>query len=66
MSRPPLDDARLSLLSEHAGLDLSPERRAALLPALDGLLQQFDVLYDVEVDETAPLHSFDARWGADK
>jgi len=66
MSRPPLDDARLSLLSEHAGLDLSPERRAVLLPALDGLLQQFDVLYDVEVDETAPLHSFDARWGSDR
>jgi len=66
MSRPPLDDARLSLLSEHAGLDLSPERRAVLLPALDGLLQQFDVLYDIEVDETAPLHSFDARWGADR
>lgn len=66
MSRPALDDARLTTLSESAGLDLSPERRAALLPALDGLLQQFDVLYDVDVDETAPLHSFDARWGVNK
>lgn len=66
MSRPPLDDTRLTTLSESAGLDLSPERRAALLPALDGLLQQFDVLHDVEVDETAPLHSFDARWGRNK
>lgn len=63
MSRPPLDDARLSTLSELAALDLSPERRAVLLPALDGLLQQFDVLHDVDVDETAPRHSFDARWG---
>ena len=64
MSRPPLDDARLQTLSEAAGLDLSPERRAALLPVLNGQLAQFDVLYEIDVDETAPLHSFDARWGA--
>lgn len=66
MSRPPMDDARLSTLSESVGLDLSPERRAVLAPALEGLLQQFDVLYEVDVDETAPLHSFDARWGESK
>jgi Asp-tRNA(Asn)/Glu-tRNA(Gln) amidotransferase C subunit len=61
-----MDDARLSTLSESVGLDLSPERRAVLAPALEGLLQQFDVLYEVDVDETAPLHSFDARWGESK
>ena len=66
MSRPPMDDARLSTLGESVGLDLSPERRAVLAPALEGLLQQFDVLYEVDVDETAPLHSFDARWGENK
>lgn len=30
MSRPPMDDARLSTLGESVGLDLSPERRAVL------------------------------------
>ena len=35
MSRPPMDDARLSTLGESVGLDLSPERRAVLAPAGD-------------------------------
>lgn len=64
MSRPPFDDARLKTLSEAAGLELSAERRAALLPLLNAQLAQLDVLYDIDVEETAPLHSFDARWGA--
>lgn len=64
MSSPPFDDARLKTLSEAAGLELSAERRAALLPLLNAQLAQLDVLYDIDVEETAPLHSFDARWGA--
>jgi hypothetical protein len=63
MSRPPLDDTRLKTLADAAGLDLSCERREVLRPVLDGVLQQLDRLYDVQVDETVPVHSFDARWG---
>ncbi|WP_348765664.1 hypothetical protein [uncultured Salinisphaera sp.] len=66
MSRPPLDDARLQTLAAAAALELSPERREVLRPVLDGVLQQLDRLYDVEVDETVPVHSFDARWEAER
>lgn len=66
MSRPPLDDARLKILVDVAGLELSAERREVLRPVLEGVLQQLDRLYDVEVDETVPVHSFDARWEAER
>lgn len=62
MTRKPLDDAALSALAEFVKLDLSPERRAALGPALDGMIAQFDALDDVDVGETPPTNSFDARW----
>lgn len=66
MSRSPLDDATLATLGEFAELDLSAERRSVLGPALDGLLQQLDVLHDIDVGETPPLHSFDPRWAEAK
>ncbi|MBS61531.1 hypothetical protein [Salinisphaera sp.] len=66
MLRPPLDDARLKTLVDAAGLELPPERREVLRPVLDGVLQQLDRLYEVQVDETVPVHSFDARWEAER
>jgi len=62
MTRKPLDDAALSVLADFVKLDLSPERRAVLGPALTGFMAQFDALDDVDVGETPPTNSYDARW----
>lgn len=62
MPRKPLEDAELVMLAGLVKLDISPERRAALGPALDGVLAQFDVLDEVDVGETPPTNSFDPRW----
>lgn len=62
MTRKPLDAAELATLAAFAKLDLSPERRAALGPALDGMLASFDALDEVDLGETPPTNSFDARW----
>ena len=37
-------------------------RREAVAPALDGILQLFDALDAVDLGETPPTNSFDARW----
>jgi Asp-tRNA(Asn)/Glu-tRNA(Gln) amidotransferase C subunit len=57
-----LDPADLAALSKAARLDLAPERRAAVGPALDGVLQLFDALDSVDLGETPPTNSFDPRW----
>ena len=62
MARTPLDEATLRALEGHADLPLGEDRRAALAPALEGILAQFDRLFDVDAGETPPAHSFDARW----
>lgn len=62
MARTPLDEATLRALEGHVDLPLSDARRAALVPALEGMLAQFDRLFDVDAGETPPVHSFDARW----
>lgn len=62
MPRSPIDDSTLATLSEMVGLELSAERRTALAPALDEVLQQLDVLDTVDVGETPPAHVFDPRW----
>ena len=62
MPRSPLDPAAIETLAAIAQLDLSSERFTILAPALGAMLTQFDVLHDVEVDETPPTNSFDPRW----
>ena len=52
----------LSALAKTARLDLTEERREAVAPALDGILQLFDALDAVDLGETPPTNSFDARW----
>lgn len=64
MTRSTIDDATLVTLSQWAGLELSPERRRVLAPALNGVLQQFEALDAIDVGETPPAHAFDPRWEA--
>jgi len=52
----------LSALAKAARLDLAEARREAVAPALDGILQLFDALDAVDLGETPPTNSFDARW----
>jgi len=52
----------VSALAKAARLDLPEARREAVAPALDGILQLFDALDAVDVGETPPTNSFDARW----
>lgn len=63
------DDSPSSLSQEDllaaaklARLNLSAERAAVVAPALDGILQSFDLLDEVDVGETPPTNSFDPRW----
>ena len=62
MERGPMDDSTLQALAGIAALDLSPDRRAVVAPALEGMLAQFDTMLALDVGETPPAHSFDARW----
>ena len=52
----------MGALAKVARIDLSPDRHAADAPALDGILQLFDALDAVDLGETPPTNSFDARW----
>ncbi len=58
----PSTSAELSALAKTARLDLAPERHAITGPALDGILELFDALDAVDLGETPPTNSFDARW----
>lgn len=62
MTRSTVDDEMLVALSQRAGLDLGPERRSAVVPALNGVLEQFEALDAIDVGETPPAHAFDPRW----
>lgn len=51
---------------EHAGriarLDLSPERRAVVGPALEGIYAFIDTLDVIELGDTMPATAFHAQW----
>lgn len=66
MTRPELDPDTIGTLAQVAQLDLPPERREILAPALGAVLAQFDVLFEVELGETSPTNSFDPRWRTPK
>lgn len=55
-------ESDLDALKKVARLDLAAERNAVVAPALDGTLQLFDALDAVDLGETPPTNSFDARW----
>lgn len=58
----PIDPDDLIVLSKTARLELSPGRAKAVAPAFDGILQLLDALDTVDLGETPPTNSFDARW----
>jgi Asp-tRNA(Asn)/Glu-tRNA(Gln) amidotransferase C subunit len=62
MTRKLLENGDLATLAKFVKLDLSPERLAVLGPTLDTFIGQFDVLDEVDIGETPPTNSFDARW----
>ncbi|MEM8752468.1 MAG: Asp-tRNA(Asn)/Glu-tRNA(Gln) amidotransferase subunit GatC [Pseudomonadota bacterium] len=45
-----------------ARLNLGDDRADVVAPALDGILQSFDLLDAVDLGETPPTNSFDPRW----
>ena len=57
-----IEAADLSVLAKAARLDLESNRHGIVAPALEGVLQLFDALDRVELGETPPTNSFDARW----
>lgn len=62
VSRPPCAGSTLDELARMARLDLGPERKAVVGPAVDmvyGLLDQLDV---VALGDVPPATAFDARW----
>ncbi len=65
-SRRSIEAADLSVLAKAARLELKPDRHGVVAPALDGVLRLFDALDKVELGETPPTNSFDARWRAGK
>lgn len=58
----PIGPDEISALSRVARLDLSDERKNAVAPALDGVLQLCDALDSIDVGETPPTNAFDPRW----
>ena len=58
----PVEASDFPALTKVARIELSAERQAAVAPAFDGILQLFDTLDAVELGETPPTNSFDARW----
>lgn len=62
MTRKPLENGELLTFIKFVKLDLAHERLAVLGSTLDAFMGQFDVLDEVDVGETPPTNSFDARW----
>jgi len=57
-----VDAERTRALAAHAGLELTAEREQLLGEALTELLRDLDHLRTLELGETPPATSFDARW----
>ncbi len=57
-----IEAADLSVLAKAARLELKTDRHGVVAPALEGVLQLFDALDKVDLGETPPTNSFDARW----
>lgn len=57
-----LTAADVAVLAKAARLPLKPGRAEAAAEPLDGIMKSFDLLDDVDVGETPPTNSFDARW----
>lgn len=61
-NRTPTDAQIVATLARHARLDLSPDRAAVVVPALEGILQLLDSLDEIELGEGAPAFAYRAKW----
>lgn len=59
---PSIDDAVLRALASAAGLELSPQRCAALQPVVHRTRRMLGALWAVDANETVPADTFDPRW----
>ena len=57
-----VDAERVRVLAAHAGLELTADREQLLGDALTELLRDLDHLRTLQLGETPPATSFDARW----
>lgn len=57
-----ISESDLDVLNKVARLNLAESRKPVIAPAFEGFLQLFDVLDAVDLGETPPTNSFDARW----
>lgn len=62
--RVPADPQLLESAARLTGLELSPERVAELVPAMDGFYQLLGALDRPDLGESAPAFAFRARWEA--
>lgn len=63
-SRPSAED--LAPIARMVGIPLSAARRAEVQPALAGLLADFQVIVDTDLEETPPAFAFDPRTVAER
>ena len=61
-SIPPLTADDIVVLAKAARLTLRDGRADLVAPALDGVMQSFDLLDEVDLGETPPTNAFDPRW----
>ncbi|MEM7546208.1 MAG: hypothetical protein AAF367_11780 [Pseudomonadota bacterium] len=54
----------IAALAKAARLVPSTDRTEVIAAALEGMMQNFDLLDQVEIGETPPTNSFDPRWRA--
>ena len=62
--RVPCDPELIRAAARLAGLSLTDERIAQLVPAMDGFFTTLDALNEGDLGETAPAFAYRAGWGA--
>ena len=60
----PLTAEDILVLAKAARLTLGEGRADLVAPALDGVMQSFDLMDEVDLGETPPTNAFDPRWRA--
>ncbi len=62
MSTRAVDPPLLEAAARLAGLPLTPERAAQLMPAMEGVFLWLDALDQSTLGETPPAFAYRARW----
>ena len=61
-SKPAMTADDIVVLARAARLTLGDGRADMVAPALNGVMQSFDLLDEVDLGETSPTNAFDPRW----